>query len=84
MTFKGKYVVFAGENDGLLFPILMPNAFIEHKHIACNGRTSKPVSAGFFSICGDDVAVYGESISLNLKSMERDAQLIKIMLTNSL
>lgn len=83
MTFKGKYVVFEG-NDGLLFPILMPNAFIEHKHLACNGRTNKPVSAGFFSICGDEVYVSGESISLNLKSMERDAKLIFTMLTSSL
>lgn len=76
VTMKGKYVMFGGKENGLMFPVLMPDSFVEHKHIKCLGVTSEPVSAGFFSFDGNNVHVWGKSVSLKLESSEDDARII--------
>lgn len=58
------------------YPIIGPN-FINHSdlHIFCG---EKVVSAGFFSIDGDKVSCFGESVSLEVKSRgEEDARLLR-------
>jgi len=76
---KGKYIIF--DLNEILYPMLLPGVehFIKHTEIKCPG---KPVSAGFFTIDGDDIFVSGASVSLGLKSKPEDALLIKKFLTS--
>ncbi len=78
---KGKYVIFESAEFGLEYPVLLPgeNHFINHKDITI--WRNKPVSAGFFSISPDKISIWGESISLKLKSRPEDATIITNYLT---
>lgn len=70
---KLKYVIFDE-----LFPVLLTEA-MGHSEVR---PQMKPTSAGFCSIHPHDntVAVWGESVSLKLKSQPTDAFLIEKML----
>ena len=75
---NGKYVIFE-RYDGLRYPMLFPDHFINHNEVKIN--CDKPVSAGKFSLgIGDDgnasISVYGKSVSLNLESSPDDARFI--------
>ena len=85
MIFKGKYVIF--EQEGLEYPVLIPNLFVKHKDIAGGHFTDKPIAAGFFTIEPVDasymgetnlqICAWGKSISMNLKSrLQVDSDLI--------
>jgi hypothetical protein len=87
MIFKGKYVIFE-QQDGLEYPVLIPNLFVKHKEIAGGNFTDKPVAAGFFTIepivtgyMGEtslQICAWGESLSMNLKSrLQVDSDLIR-------
>ena len=86
MIIKGKYVIF--EQDGLEYPVLIPNLFVKHKDIAGGNFTDKPVAAGFFTIepvvtgyMGEaslQICAWGESLSMGLKSrLQVDSDLIR-------
>lgn len=72
-----KYIVF---DDPMVGPmaIIFPN-FMIHADVA---RSMKriPLSAGFVTISGGDVHIWGKSITLGCKSEPRDRGLIKRML----
>ena len=75
---NGKYIIFE-RPDGLQYPMLFPDHFINHNEVKVN--YDKPVAAGKFSLgIGDDgnasISVYGESVSLKLKSNPDDAKFI--------
>lgn len=59
------------------FPVLFLDA-LQHKQITVAG--GRVTSAGFFKIKDGQVTTYGESISLRLKPMEGDAEIINMML----
>lgn len=67
---KNKYVIF--ENN---FPILFGELFT-HRDI--RGGFGKVTGAGFFYINDENkVVVYGESVSLDIKSKTTDADIIQ-------
>ena len=67
-----KYVMF----DDCL-PVLF-GGYLQHKDIKVEGH--RATSAGSVTINGNDVSVGGQSISLNLKPVEGDAEIIKAAL----
>lgn len=70
----GKYIIF--ERDGLEFPVLFPNHWVNHKEIV--DKLGKPISAGFFSIYSEtEIYVSGKSVSMNLNSRPEDSQIIQ-------
>jgi hypothetical protein len=80
---NGKYIIF--ERNGLEYPVLFPNHFIQHNEVKAMGD---PVSAGFFNLFTHidgysiGVTVNGESVSLKLKYRSEDAELIRRQFTN--
>ncbi len=69
---KMKYVIMDGA---------FPRLFTEcEQHIDVARRSNGATSAGFCHIVNGNVEVFGESISLNLKSHPDDAFLIQKML----
>ena len=70
---NGKYVIF--ERHGLEYPILLPDEhFVSHNEITV--FSDKVVSAGKWYFSGGEVSVFGESVSLKVKSRPEDANLI--------
>lgn len=76
-----KYVVFSTLNEEVEFIVVFPN-FINHDELAQGVRKAyyrsnrenriiAPVGAGFIN---DNLGCYGESLTLGIKSRERDTE----------
>lgn len=74
---RGKYLIFKSSEFDLEYPVLLPcvEHFVNHSEIKV--KDDEVVSAGFFSISGNDIFVSGKSISLNLTHRKEDANIIK-------
>ncbi len=75
---SGKYIV-GTVRDGFLMnevAILFPD-FISHHLISSRVFFGAIVSGGFYTVDGENVAVYGKSISAKVESREADVRLIK-------
>ena len=72
MLDETKYIVFKryGEPET---PIIFP-AYIEHASMVPQGAEAK--SGGFVNLYKNEASCYGESLSLGLKSREKDNELI--------
>jgi len=71
---RGKYIVFE-RWDGLTYPVLFPDHFVTHDMVKV--ASDKPISAGFFQLNSNGgFSVYGQSVSLKLKSNPDDSHLI--------
>ena len=75
MSKKSKYIIFE-MRGGLEVPMVF-SPLIQHREITVVG--GKPISAGFCSLDEHEPyydSVYGESISLKLKSRKEDADIL--------
>lgn len=63
---KQKYVKLDRFNEIIIFPCI-----IEHS----NFKNMKPISAGFCYVKDNEVNCFGESVSLGIKSDEKDSSL---------
>jgi hypothetical protein len=76
-----KYIIFKDTVSGLTQPVL----FGEHtSHSQIRVERAKPVSAGFFTVSGenDKPCIYGESDSLNLTPATGDLEYILMALAD--
>ena len=73
MSFS-KYIII--DNGGVEVPIVF-DEILSHKEMSYNKTV---ISAGFLDVWENEVSVFGESVTLNIKSRKEDAILIKKML----
>lgn len=70
-----KYII-EEDNNGIQFPIIFPD-YLSHGDIDELFEYCQPISAGFCEIQNNQIVCYGQSVTLNLKCLNNDEDLIR-------